>query len=87
MMKELLKPMTGKGALIGSEDGSDGRSNEALSEFASEALGKALSQGGGFGIAKSLIHHLSHSGNGRQSGTVTGIPPANTVISVSKSLK
>jgi len=87
MMKELLKPMTGKGALIGGEDDSDGGSNGALGEFASEALGKALSQGGGFGIANSLIHDLSHSGNRRQTGTVTGFPPANNVISASKSLK
>jgi Rod binding domain-containing protein len=87
MMKELLKPMIGKGALIGGADDSDDGSNAALGEFASEALGKALSQGGGFGIAKSLIHDLSHSGNRHQTGTVIGIPPANTVISVSKSLK
>ena len=51
MMKELLKPMT-------DADGLDGRgrrlgfgSGGALGEFASEALGQALSEQGGFGIA------------------------------------
>jgi len=87
MMKELLKPMTGNGALIGNEDGPEAGSNGALGEFASEALGKALSLAGGFGIANSLIHNLSHSGNRHQTGTVTVIPRTDTVISASKSLK
>ena len=86
MMKELLQPMTDKSVLIGDDD-SDSGSNAALGQFASEALGKALSQGGGFGIARSLIHDLSHSGSTRQSGTVTSIPRKDTVISASKSLK
>jgi Rod binding domain-containing protein len=65
MMKEMLKPMTGKDALTGEEDdsGSDTGSNGALTDFASEALGKALSQGGGFGIANSILRDLSHSGS------------------------
>jgi Rod binding domain-containing protein len=89
MMKELLKPMTGKDALTGEEDGSSGGagSNNALGEFASEALGKALSQRGGFGIASTIVHELSHSGNRHGSGKVTGIPHDDTVIRTSKSLK
>jgi Rod binding domain-containing protein len=72
MLKELLKPMTGKDALTG-EDGESGDAgaNSALSEFASEALGKALSQGGGFGIANRIVHDLSHSGFQSKSGKVT----------------
>jgi Rod binding domain-containing protein len=58
-----------------------------LGEFASEALGKALSQRGGFGIANSIIRDLSHSGNRHGSGKVTGIPLTDTVIRTSKSLK
>jgi len=89
MIKELLKPMTGNDALTGEEDGSSGGagSNAALGEFASEALGKALSQRGGFGIASSIIHDLSHSGNRHGSGKVTGISHDDTVIKTSKSLK
>ena len=57
-MKELLKPMTGGDALTGTEDGdsdSGAGSEGALGEFASEALGQALSQRGGFGIADKIV--------------------------------
>jgi len=64
MMKELLNPLQpGHDALAGDDD--DSGSASALGSFASEALGKALSEGGGFGIANRIIHQLSgnHSGN------------------------
>jgi Rod binding domain-containing protein len=82
MMKELLKPMTGSSWLAG-EDGDSG-SGGALGEFASEALGKALSERGGFGIATSIVRDLSHSGNTGGSGKVTGNLYANTVIRASE---
>jgi Rod binding domain-containing protein len=85
MMKELLKPMTGNGTLTGEDDGAG--SNAALGEFASESLGKALSQRGGFGIANSIIHDLSHSGNRSGTGKVTGNLHTDTVIGTPKSLK
>ena len=89
MMKELLKPMTGKDELTGEDDGSggDSGSNGALGEFASEALGQALSRQGGFGIADSIVRDLSHSGNKHEIGKVTGILHGNTVIRASQSLK
>jgi peptidoglycan hydrolase FlgJ len=69
MMQELLKPMTGQDTASGDEDsGAAG----ALRAFASEALGQALSAGGGFGIAREIIQSLSHSGNQHASGKVTG---------------
>jgi Rod binding domain-containing protein len=73
MMKELLKPMTGNDALTGEDEGSggDAGSSGALGEFASEALGQALSQRGGFGIANSIVRDLSHSGNQNKTGKVT----------------
>ncbi len=73
MMKELLKPMIGKDALTGEDEdsGGDAGSNGALGEFASEALGQALSQRGGFGIANSIVRDLSHSGNRYETGKVT----------------
>lgn len=63
MMKELMAPLEpGHAPLYGGEE--DG-SSSALSSFAGEALGKAISEHGGFGIAKSIIHQLTgnHSGN------------------------
>ncbi len=87
MMKELLKPMTGGDALMGADDsdsdlgaGSEG----ALGEFASEALGQALSQRGGFGIANKIVKELSHSGRGQGSAKVTGNLRGNTVMRTSE---
>lgn len=64
MMKELLKPMTGQDALTGEETEAGGNAGAggALGEFASEALGQAISRRGGFGIANRILHDLSHSG-------------------------
>lgn len=89
MMKELLKPMTGNSALTGEEEdsGGDTGSNGALAEFASEALGEALSRHGGFGLADSIVKDLSHSETKNNSGKVTGNPHGNTVIRASQSLK
>lgn len=78
MMKELLKPMTASDGLTG-EDGDSG-SGGTLEEFGSEALGRALSQQGGFGIANQIVKELSHSGKQRVSGKVTGNLHADTVI-------
>ena len=69
MMQELLGPLTremqGMGGLSSdAEDGvtdeGDGGPNQALTSFASEALGEALSERGGFGIASSVLKKLSH---------------------------
>ena len=89
MMKELLKPMTARDALTGEVDdaGGDAGSNRALTDFASEALGQALSRQGGFGIANSIIGHLSHSGNKHETGRVTEDRHRNTVIRTIQSLK
>lgn len=62
MLKELLKPMTASDGLTGEEDGGDSSSGEALGEFATEALGKALSEHGGFGISNQIVRQLSGSG-------------------------
>ena len=73
MMKELLKPMTQDSALTGEDADSDADSGSsgALGEFASEALGRALSEQGGFGIAKSIIADLTPAGNKNVTGPVT----------------
>jgi Rod binding domain-containing protein len=91
MMKELLGPMTSGDTLTGAEDGdsdlssgSRNGSTGALGEFASEALGKALSERGGFGIANRIVSQLSrsgnHDGNQHENGKVTGNLHGNTVM-------
>ena len=87
MMKELLRPMMAGDGLTGAEDGdsvlgagSGSGSSGALGEFASEALGQALSERGGFGIADRIVQELSHSGNQPGNGKVTRNPHGNTVM-------
>ena len=83
MMKELLKPMTDGDASAGAENGdSDSRagSEGALGEFASEALGQALSQRGGLGIANEIVKELSHSDHRHGGGKVTGNLHSDTVM-------
>lgn len=89
MLKELLKPMTGSTALTAEDRDAeeDWGANGALGEFASEALGQAISRGGGFGIADRIIHDLSQSETGRESGKVTRNLHGNTVLRVPQSLK
>lgn len=70
LMKELLKPLSAASGLTGSDD--DSNSTGALGEFAGEALGRAISEHGGFGIADGILHRLSHSGNKPAPMPVTG---------------
>jgi Rod binding domain-containing protein len=82
MMKELMKPMTGTNSLTGEdgdEDGDSGASG-ALGQYASEALGRALSDRGGFGIANSIVKDLSHSGNQQVTTPVTQSVHSDTVM-------
>jgi Rod binding domain-containing protein len=87
MMMDLLQPMMAGDALTGAEDGDAGLgsgsgagSSGALGEFASGALGQALSERGGFGIADRIIRELSHSGNQHENGKVTRNLHGNTVM-------
>jgi Rod binding domain-containing protein len=82
MMKELMKPMTQKSTLTGDEadSESDSGSGSALTEFASEALGRALSERGGFGMASQIVKELSHSGTRTTPPPVTGNPHTDTVM-------
>ena len=72
MMKELLKPMTSGNGLDGEDSDTASGSSGALGQFATEALAQGISQQGGFGVAKSIIHELSQSGNKQVTSTVTG---------------
>lgn len=78
MMKELLKPMTQADGLTGEDD--DTSSGGVLCEYAAEALGQALSQRGGFGIADRIIGQLSRSGPKPDGGKVTGNQHVDNVM-------
>ena len=86
MMKELMKPLHPSSSLTGSDDdaGPDTGSSGALGEFASEALGRALSEGGGFGIASSIVKQLTPHGNHPEMAQVTTELHSNTVIKAFK---
>ncbi len=84
MMQELLKPMTSGDGLDGEDSGSASGSSGALGSFASESLGQALSEHGGFGIASGIVRQLSHAGNKHLATGVTGSLHGNTVINSRK---
>jgi Rod binding domain-containing protein len=95
MMKELLKPMTAGDGLGGEDDGGDdggsglglgsgSGSGGALADFASQSLGQALSERGGFGIADQIIRELSRSGNQSGMKKVTTDLHGDTVMKMLK---
>jgi Rod binding domain-containing protein len=86
MMKELMKPMTSSDSLTGddADSGGDSGSGGAMGQYASEALGRALSERGGFGIANRIVQDLSHQGNQKVTTQVTGNVHGDTVISTLK---
>jgi Rod binding domain-containing protein len=81
MMKELLKPMATAGTdpLTGEDEDSGAGSGTALGEFATEALGRALSERGGLGIANKIIGQLSGAGNKNAPDRVTAKLHGDTV--------
>jgi len=73
LLQELLKPMqSGKNSWGGEGDGEDGgedNSFDTIRSFGTEAVAKAISKGGGFGIAKQVVaqverEHRQNSQNG-----------------------
>jgi flagellar protein FlgJ len=66
MLQELLKPMRGGKDSWGGEESNDSDSaSDTISSFGTEAFAKAISKGGGFGIAKQVISQvkLEHQKN------------------------
>ena len=55
MLQELLKPMQHGQDSWGGEVKSDDSASDTISSFGAEAMAKAISKGGGFGIAKQII--------------------------------
>jgi peptidoglycan hydrolase FlgJ len=74
LMKEFLKPLEHDALFSDSKDGDGGDgtgedSGSALMSFGSEALARAISERGGFGIAAKIIGHFAqgqrnHSSSG-----------------------
>ncbi len=62
MLQEMLKPMRGgHDSWGGDEKGDDSDSaSDTITSFGTEAFAKAISKGGGFGIAKQVISQVSH---------------------------
>jgi peptidoglycan hydrolase FlgJ len=59
MLQELLKPMQHGQESWGGEDKSDDSSSDTMSSFGTEAVAKAISKGGGFGIAKQIVSKVT----------------------------
>lgn len=58
MLQELLKPMHGQSSW-GSDETTDDTASDTISSFGTEAIAKAISKGGGFGIAKHVISQIT----------------------------
>ena len=59
MLQELLKPMQHGQSSWGDEEKSDDSSTDSISSFGTEAVAKAISKGGGFGIAKQIVSKVT----------------------------
>jgi Rod binding domain-containing protein len=78
MMKELLAPLESGHSALSGDDEEDG-SSSALTSFANEALARAISDHGGFGIATRIIQQLNSAGNHFGNSPVPAIPNPDTV--------
>jgi len=59
MLQELLKPMQHGQSSWGGEEKSDDTASDTISSFGTEAIAKAISKGGGFGIAKQIVSKVT----------------------------
>src|ERR1700735_4719821 len=59
MLQELLKPMQHGQDSWGGEEKSDDSASDTISSFGTEAIAKAISKGGGFGIAKQIVSKVT----------------------------
>ena len=58
MLQEMLKPLRGGQDSWGGEEKSDDSASDTISSFGTEAVAKAISKGGGLGIAKQVIEQV-----------------------------
>jgi Rod binding domain-containing protein len=78
-----MKPLNESNALGSDGDDEDTGSGGALGEFASEALGRALSDHGGFGMATRIVQQLTPAGNHKETPAVTKNLHIDTVMKTS----
>jgi len=75
LMKEFLKPLQ-HDSLFADDgkkgDDDSGGSAEALMSFGADAMAKALSVHGGFGIAQKIVDHFKATTSPSQKGTKSG---------------
>jgi Rod binding domain-containing protein len=58
-LQEVLKPMQHGQSSWGGEEKSDDTASDTISSFGTEAIAKAISKGGGFGIAKQIVSKVT----------------------------
>lgn len=59
MLQEMLKPMRGgQDSWGGDEGGNSDSASDTISSFGTEAFAKAISKGGGFGIARQVVSQI-----------------------------
>ena len=68
MLQELLKPLQHGQSSWGGDESSDDTASDTISSFGTEAIAKAISKGGGFGIAKQIVSKvtLEHQRNSQK---------------------
>ena len=59
MLQELLKPMQHGQDSWGGEETSEDSASDTISSFGTEAIAKAISKGGGFGIARRVVEQVT----------------------------
>ncbi|MBB5338504.1 hypothetical protein [Tunturiibacter gelidoferens] len=59
MLQELLKPMQHGQSSWGEEEKNDDSASDTMSSFGTESIAKAISKGGGFGIARSVVKQIT----------------------------
>ena len=59
MLQELLKPMQHGQSSWADEEKSDDTASDTISSFGTETIAKAISKGGGFGIAKQIVSKVT----------------------------
>jgi len=59
MLQELLKPMQHGQSSWGDEEKSEDSASDTISSFGTEAIAKAISKSGGFGIARRVVEQVT----------------------------
>jgi peptidoglycan hydrolase FlgJ len=59
LLQEMLKPMRAGQSDWGGEEISDDSAADTISSFGTEAVAKAISKGGGLGIAKQVVRQVT----------------------------